>query len=79
MDEIAANIHKIIADVLGLRHAKGQTIVRKEVMEWDSLNHMQIVFMIEHTYRVRFSINEITAINSEEDLTSSVYKKLTAS
>ncbi|MEK5164493.1 acyl carrier protein [Paenibacillus sp. FSL R5-0527] len=77
MDEIVDKIHGIIVGVLGLRPGKVQTIVRKEVMEWDSLNHMQIIFKVEREYRVRFSIAEVTAIGSEEDLIRSICEKLT--
>ncbi len=35
---------------------------------WDSLKNMELIFTIESTYRVRFTVKEVARINSIGDL-----------
>ena len=35
---------------------------------WDSLKNMELIFAIESTYRVRFTVKEVTRLKSIADL-----------
>ncbi|HEY3857326.1 MAG TPA: acyl carrier protein [Verrucomicrobiae bacterium] len=37
---------------------------RKDVPEWDSLKHMQLVFAVEEQFNMQFSEEEIAALDS---------------
>jgi acyl carrier protein len=36
----------------------------RTLRKWDSLVHLQLITAIEHHYRVRFSVSEMTTIRS---------------
>lgn len=41
---------------------------RENVENWDSLTHMEIIFMLEDEFSVRFSEDEIGRLNSEGEI-----------
>ncbi|WP_052380445.1 acyl carrier protein [Paenibacillus camerounensis] len=75
MVEMKNRVREIMVSVLGIEATALKDIVREERMEWDSLNHMQLIFMIEDEYKIRFTIEEITQIQTEEQLVLLVSEK----
>lgn len=75
MVEMKNRVREIMVSVLGIQATLLKDIVREERMEWDSLNHMQLIFMIEDEYKIRFTNEEITKIQTEEQLVLLVSEK----
>lgn len=48
---------------------------RDELQGWDSLSHIEVVFMVEEEWGVRFSEPEIAALRSLDDLVEAVRAK----
>jgi acyl carrier protein len=48
---------------------------RTEIEGWDSLTHLEIVFMLEEVFDLRFSEDEIVALSSLDDILSVVRNK----
>ncbi|HEX4009187.1 MAG TPA: acyl carrier protein [Solirubrobacteraceae bacterium] len=51
---------------------------REQVENWDSLTHMEIIFMLEDEFGVRFSEDEIGRLNSEAEIAELVREKQAA-
>jgi acyl carrier protein len=66
----------VIADVLDLpREAVTQELSALTCAEWDSANHLRLVFALEDAFDVRFSIDEIEAATSRSALLSLLAEK----
>ncbi len=48
---------------------------RDAIENWDSLTHLEIVFMLEDTFDLRFSEQEIVAMRSADEIMSIVAAK----
>jgi acyl carrier protein len=51
---------------------------REEIETWDSLTHVEIMFMLEERFDVRFSEDEIPALRSLRDIVDLVAEKRAA-
>lgn len=44
------------------------TMTASDVEEWDSLNHINLVVMIEKEFRVKFTLHEVNSLKNVGDL-----------
>lgn len=66
-----ARFDEVIADILDLpREAVTQDLSALTCPEWDSANHLRLVFALEDAFDVRFSIEEIETATSRTALLS---------
>jgi acyl carrier protein len=73
---ILAEVNTIFRDVLDLPELvlRPETTA-KEVPEWDSLSHVQLVVAVEKHFKLKFTANEIRAFKNVGDLCAAVERK----
>ena len=47
-----------------------------QVSRWDSLSHLNFLLNIEEQYKVKFTINEMSSLNSIKKIKKSLEKKI---
>lgn len=76
MREIQARLAAVAAEVLQVQVGAGQDLVRITTPNWDSLAHIRLVLAIEEEFNVRFSAEEVGAVQSLAELAALVGQKL---
>lgn len=73
---ILQQLNEIFTDVLDNEDIKLQPeTVAKDVEEWDSLNHIQLIVAIEKHFKIRFTTTEINSWKNVGDIISSIQAK----
>ncbi len=75
--ELLKELNEIFVDVLdtdGL--VINEQTTAKDVDEWDSLNHIQLVVAIEKHFKIRFTSQEIQNWNNVGEMLNSISAKL---
>jgi len=66
---ILDQVQRIFRDVFDDEHLElKETMSAKDIEDWDSLTHIQLVSKIEKHFNVRFSVAEITHMKQVKDL-----------
>ena len=63
------NLYQIVRNLIGQKDVvldEGSNA--ENTAGWDSLKNMELIFAIESTYRVRFTVKEVTRLKSIGDL-----------
>ncbi len=47
-----------------------------DIDEWDSFTHLQIIMEIENTFKVKFALGELQAIQNVGEMTSLILEKI---
>ena len=69
-----AKIVEIISNLLNIADVNVSTS-RQNTPEWDSLKHMEIIFVIEEEFEVEYTVEEIIEIASVLDIFQSIMRK----
>tara|TARA_Y100000741_G_C18253673_1_gene558147 strand:+ start:1164 stop:1406 length:243 start_codon:yes stop_codon:yes gene_type:complete len=77
-DNEMEKIKKIFTEVMGLSLIPEDFLDLKmsDIEEWDSLANMNLLMEIESVYNIRFSIDEMTKLNSIADIIKTVSEKV---
>lgn len=68
-DAIEDRLRNVLSQVLKLpRESIGLGSSRKNLAQWDSLNHLNLMLALEDEFGVEFSDNEIASIDSLRSL-----------
>jgi len=74
---ILNQLNDIFVDVLDNSKIKlTPTTVAKDIEEWDSLNHIQLVVAIEKKFKIRFTTPEINGWKQVGDIIACIENKL---
>jgi len=76
-EEILSQVNVIFRDVLD----NNKLIIKEEttgddVVEWDSLTHLQLVMAIEKHFNIRFTSSEIINFNNVGEMCDGILKKI---
>jgi acyl carrier protein len=76
-DEIMAAVNTIFISVLDNKNIvlKNETVA-KDVPEWDSLSHIQLIVATEKHFNIRFTTREIMSFKDVGDFCQKIQKKL---
>lgn len=78
-DTILREVNRIFIDVLDNDAiVLTRDTTAKDVEDWDSLNHIQLVVAIEKSFKVRFTTNEIRAWKNVGDMCEALYAYLSS-
>ena len=76
-NSILKQINEIFIDVLDNENIKlTPDTTAKDIEEWDSLNHIQLVVAIEKKFKLRFASSEINSWKTVGEMTTAVEKKI---
>ncbi len=76
IQEVLAQVNDIFKDVLDNPDLtiRGETTA-KDVPEWDSLSHVQLVVAVEKHFKLRFSAKEIQSFKNVGEMCSAILAK----
>ncbi len=75
--QIMTEINDIFRDVMdNPKITVNQNTSAKDIEEWDSLNHIQLVVAIEKRYKIKFTAQEIIVWKNVGDIVNSLKAKL---
>lgn len=72
VDEIDPRVRAILALALKVEVPPATPFSREEQPVWDSLKHVEIIFMLEDEFGVQFSEEDFAALNSVEAIVERV-------
>jgi len=76
-NSILKQINEIFIDVLDNENIKlTPDTTAKDIEEWDSLNHIQLVVAIEKKFKLRFASSEINSWKTVGEMAAAVEKKI---
>ena len=77
--EILKQVNQIFIDVLDNENiALKRETVAKDVEEWDSLTHIQLIVAVEKNFKIRFTTAEIQGFKNVGHFCDEIQRKLSA-
>lgn len=74
---IIKQVNDIFIDILDNEDIKlGRETTAKDVDEWDSLNHIQLIVAIEKHFKIRFNSGEITSWKNVGEMIDAIEKRV---
>lgn len=67
-DDVDGRIADILSTVLGRTVLASENVERDEDSLWDSLKHIEIIFLIEDVFHLQLSENDIESIKCSHDI-----------
>jgi acyl carrier protein len=77
-NDVEARVHEVLALVLKLPATPVEPIVRAEIPAWDSLSHVEIVYAVEESLDVTFTLEEIAAFDGSAAIVAAVGRRVAA-
>jgi acyl carrier protein len=76
--QIHAAVAELLTITVGRRIALTEAITRDSEATWDSLKHVELIFMLEDRFGVRFSEEEMAALRSSDEILRVIEEKRAA-
>lgn len=70
-----ATVRDILATIIKHEIPPGENILRSQEQSWDSLQHMEMVFMLESRFGIRFDAEEVPKLDSTEAIVQLIEAK----
>ena len=71
-DKTLKEINNTICKVLSIKNNSRNNIQMKDVPNWDSLNHFNIISVIEKKYKKKFSSNQLLKLDSSYQILKAI-------
>jgi len=75
---LAGKVRELAGAVLQKPIAPGENVSRASESAWDSLKHIELIFLLEDHFGVRFSEQELAEITDLHQMTSALEAKIAA-
>ncbi|RUT48748.1 acyl carrier protein [Paenibacillus anaericanus] len=75
-DELRKHIASILSEVLNIGISPTDNLWRSQIANWDSLNHLELIFLLEEEFKIRFTIKEVAEIQNVDDLVKIIGVKM---
>ena len=76
-DDVLAGMNATFVDVLGDPSIKlAPETTAKDIEDWDSLTHMELVVAIEKRFGVKFTLAEVQGLKNVGDMARRIVEKL---
>ncbi|MDQ0090650.1 acyl carrier protein [Paenibacillus anaericanus] len=75
-DELRKHITSILSEVLNIGISPTDNLWRSQIANWDSLNHLELIFLLEEEFKIRFTIKEVAEIQNVDDLVKIIGVKM---
>jgi len=76
--DIEAAVCELLSITLGRRVLKNEDVIRKDEAKWDSLNHVELIFMLEDLFGVRFSEKKMAELDSLHSIVEAIGRQYEA-
>jgi acyl carrier protein len=76
--EIQKGVTELLSITVGRHIASGEPVMRDSESAWDSLKHVELVFMLEDRFDVQFSEEEMGGLRSFDEIVHSIEEKRAA-
>lgn len=74
---VLEEVNRIFLDVLDIENISlNRTTTAKDVDDWDSLNHMQLIVAIEKYFKIRFKASEIQGFRNVGEMCDAIESKI---
>lgn len=74
--EIRKKLQEVFCDVFDDEIEIFDEMTAKDIEDWDSLMHIQLIIAIEKAFRVKFSAQEVAQVNNVGDFIQLIDSKL---
>jgi acyl carrier protein len=76
MKPTISELQQLFYNALGKKADITENTVKKDMVIWDSINHITLINEVQDHYKVTFKISEIQRINSVKELMEIIEQKL---
>ena len=74
---IYSRLSKIFDDIFDIKKIKlKKTTNAKDISNWDSINNLKLIIILEKEFKIKFDPNEIVEIKNVGELIKSIEKKI---
>ena len=75
--EIYSRLSKIFNDIFDIKKFKlKKTTSAKDISNWDSINNLKLIIILEKEFKIKFDPNEIVEIKNVGELIKSIENKV---
>lgn len=75
---INTRLKTIFENLFESRFELTDKLTADEVKGWDSIAHVKLILAVEEEFKIRFKLQEVSALKNLGDLKSSIEKKVSA-
>jgi len=77
MQEVIKEVNDIFIDILdNAEIALNEKTTANDIEDWDSLNHLQLIFAIEKHFNIRFTSSEIQSFSYVGEMCACIERKV---
>ena len=74
--KIYLKVCKIFDDIFDLKKKLKKSTNTKDISNWDSINNLKLIIVLEKEFKVKFDPHEIVEIKNVGELIKSIEKKI---
>ena len=76
MSDLQEQLEAVFADVFGRTIPLSDELSAKDVEDWDSLQHINLIVAIEKRFRIRFATAEISSLKGDDQTVGTLLRLL---